>query len=44
MLTLPQGHIASGERGAQAADRNVRREEVPPEYEGIVKRVFERNR
>jgi hypothetical protein len=44
MLTLPQGHIAAGERGTQVADRNVRREEIPPEYEGIVKRVFERNR
>lgn len=44
MLTTPHGHIAAGERGAQAADRHVRREEVPPEYEGIVKRVFERNR
>jgi hypothetical protein len=44
MVSAPTGRIATGERGAQAADRNVRREEIPPEYEGIVKRVFERNR
>jgi len=44
MVAVPHSRIAAGERGAQAADRQVRREEVPPEYEGIVKRVFERNR
>jgi hypothetical protein len=44
MVAVPHSRIAAEERGAQAADRQVRREEVPPEYEGIVKRVFERNR
>jgi hypothetical protein len=44
MIAAPRARIAEGERGEQAADRQVRREEVPPEYEGIVKRVFERGR
>lgn len=44
MVVAPRSRIAAGQRGEQAADRQVRREEVPPEYEGIVKRVFERGR
>lgn len=44
MVSAPRGQIAAGARGDQAADRKIRREEVPPEYEGIVKRVFERSR
>lgn len=44
MVSAPRGRIAAGERGEQAADSNIRREDVPPEYEGIVKRVFERSR
>jgi hypothetical protein len=44
LVAAPRSRIAEGQRGEQAADRQVRREEVPPEYEGIVKRVFERGR
>jgi hypothetical protein len=44
LIAAPRARIAAGDRGEQAADRQVRREEVPPEYEGIVKRVFERGR
>ena len=36
-------HIAEGERGEQEADRGVRHESIPPEYETVIKRVFERN-
>jgi hypothetical protein len=38
----PRSHIAEGARGAQAADHIVRREEIPADYESIVKRVFQR--
>jgi len=41
-MAEPQSYIASGERGAQAEDRRIRHESVPPEYEGVIKRVFER--
>ncbi len=36
-------HIAEGERGDQEADTGVRHESIPPEYETVIKRVFERN-
>lgn len=36
-------YIAEGERGAQEADAGVRHESIPPEYESVIKRVFERN-
>lgn len=35
--------IAEGERGDQEADTGVRHESIPPEYETVIKRVFERN-
>jgi len=40
--TQARSHIADVARGAQAADRSVRHEEIPPEYEAIVKRIFAR--
>ncbi|MDG2308068.1 MAG: hypothetical protein P8R42_26120 [Candidatus Binatia bacterium] len=36
-------HIAEGERGEQESDAGVRHESIPPEYETVIKRVFERN-
>ncbi len=36
-------YIAEGERGDQEADAGVRHESIPPEYETVIKRVFERN-
>lgn len=36
-------YIAEGERGEQEADSGVRHESIPPEYETVIKRVFERN-
>jgi hypothetical protein len=39
----PRSRIASGEQaGEQAAERRVRHEEIPPDYEGVIKRIFER--
>lgn len=35
-------YIAEGERGEQEADAGVRHESIPPEYESVIKRVFER--
>jgi hypothetical protein len=40
--TQPRSRIADVERGAQVADRSVRHEEIPPEYESVVKRIFAR--
>lgn len=36
-------YIAEGDRGEQEADRGVRHQSIPPEYETVIKRVFERN-
>jgi len=38
-----RSYIAEGERGDQEADAGVRHESIPPEYETVIKRVFERN-
>ena len=38
----PRGEIAEAARGAQGADRPVRHEEIPPEYESAIKRLFAR--
>ena len=40
--TQPKSRIADVTRGTQAADRSVRHEEIPPEYESVVKRIFAR--
>ena len=38
----PRGEIAEAARGALGADRPVRHEEIPPEYESAIKRLFAR--
>jgi len=43
MVGKPASRIADVERGAQDADGAVRHEEIPAEYESVVKRIFERN-
>lgn len=42
IVTQPGSRIAEGQRGAQEADRAVRHEEIPAEYEAVVKRIFKR--
>jgi hypothetical protein len=42
IVAQPRSRIADVERGAQEADRAVRHEEIPAEYETAVKRVFKR--
>jgi hypothetical protein len=42
MIGQPRSRIAEAERGPQDADRAVRHEEIPAEYETVVKRIFKR--
>ncbi|MEW6272826.1 MAG: hypothetical protein AB1689_26410, partial [Thermodesulfobacteriota bacterium] len=42
MIGQPRSRIAEAERGPQDADRAVRHEEIPAEYEIVVKRIFKR--
>ena len=42
MVAQPRSRIADVERGPQEADRAVRHEEIPAEYEAVVKRIFKR--
>lgn len=43
MIAKPRGRIADGQRSEQAAERPVRHEEIPAEYEAAVKRIFKRD-
>lgn len=42
IIAQPRSRIADPERGPQEADRAVRHEEIPAEYETVVKRIFKR--
>ncbi|HEY8517081.1 MAG TPA: hypothetical protein VIS07_16340 [Candidatus Binatia bacterium] len=43
MIGQPRSRIAEAERGPQEAERSVRHEEIPAEYETVVKRIFKRD-
>lgn len=43
MEAHPQSRIAEAAVGPQEADRAVRHEEIPAEYESVVKRIFKRD-
>ena len=43
MLEQPTSRIADAAAGPQEADRAVRHEEIPAEYEAVVKRIFKRD-
>lgn len=40
---MPKSRIAQGAQGPQEAARSVRHEEIPAEYEAVVKRIFKRD-